>query len=142
MLPFRVQLAPGVPAYRQVIFAAQKAVVRGALNPGDRFPSVRELSQALKINPNTAHKVIAELSRDGLLEMRPGVGAFVAAAPPSTARERAALLEGEIERLTVEAKRLGLGLDAVLAAVEDHWQELSPEPAAPVGAAGARRKSR
>ena len=138
MLPFRVQFEPGLSAYRQVVFAAQKALVRGALKPGDRFPSVRELSQQLKINPNTAHKVIAELSRDGLLEMRPGVGAFVSAAPPSTARERAALLEGEIERLTVEAKRLGLDLDQVLAAVEDHWQKLSPEPVV----AGPRRKSR
>ncbi len=127
MLPFRVQLEPGISAYRQVVFAAHKAMVRGALAPGDRFPSVRELSQALKINPNTAHKVIAELARDGLLEMRPGVGAFVAAAPPSTARERAALLEGDIERLTVEAKRLGLELDEVLAALEDHWRRLSPQ---------------
>jgi GntR family transcriptional regulator len=136
VLPFRVQFQPGVSAYRQVVFAAQKACVRGALRPGDRFPSVRELSQELKINPNTAHKVIAELARDGLLEMRPGVGAFVAAAPPSSARERAALLEGEIERLTVEAKRLGLDLDEVLAAVERHWQKLSPEPET----AGAKRR--
>ena len=135
MLPFRVQFQPGVSAYRQVVFAAHKALVRGALRPGDRFPSVRELSQQLKINPNTAHKVIAELARDGLLEVRPGVGAFVAAAPPSSARERAALLHGEIERLTVEAKRLGLDLDDVLAAVEGHWRKLSPEPAA----GGSRR---
>ena len=129
MLPFRVQFQPGVSAYRQVVFAAQKAIVRGALEAGDRFPSVRELSQELKINPNTAHKVIAELTRDGLLEMRPGVGAFIAAAPPASARERAALLEGEIERLTVEAKRLGLDLDDVLGAVERHWRALSPETA-------------
>lgn len=130
MIPFRVQFEPGLSAYRQVIFAAQKALVRGALKPGDRFPSVRELSQELKINPNTAHKVIAELARDGLLEMRPGVGAFVAAAPPSSSRERAALLEGEIEKLVVEAKRLGLDLDEVLAAVERHWRELAPHPVA------------
>ncbi|MEZ5393594.1 MAG: GntR family transcriptional regulator [Bryobacterales bacterium] len=100
--------------------------MRGALRPGDRVPSVRELSQELKINPNTAHKVIAELARDGLLEMRPGVGAFVAAAPRASARERAALLGGEIEKLAVEAKRLGLDLDDVLAAVERQWRSLSP----------------
>jgi GntR family transcriptional regulator len=138
VLPFRVQFQPGVSAYRQAVFAARKAYVRGALRPGDRFPSVRELSQELKINPNTAHKVIAELTRDGLLEMRPGVGAFVASAPPASARERAALLEGEIERLSVEAKRLGLDLDEVLAAVESHWRKLTPEPAV----AATRRKSR
>lgn len=126
MIPFRVQFQSGVPAGRQVVFAATKAIVSGVLQPGDRFPSVRELSQALKINPNTAHKVVAELTRAGLLEMQPGIGAFVAEAGPAGAAEKAVLLGQEMERLTVEAKRLGLKLDDLLSAVERHWRLLIP----------------
>ena len=109
-----------------MVFAATKAIVSGVLQPGDRFPSVRELSQALKINPNTAHKVVAELTRAGLLEMQPGIGAFVAEAGPAGAAEKAVLLGQEMERLTVEAKRLGLKLDDLLSAVERHWRLLIP----------------
>jgi GntR family transcriptional regulator len=126
VIPFRVQFQSGVPAGRQVVFAATKAIVSGVMRPGDRFPSVRELGQALKINPNTAHKVVAELTRAGLLEMQPGIGAFVAEAPPAGAAEKAELLGQEIDRLTVEAKRLGLDLDDVLGAVERHWRALTP----------------
>jgi len=126
VIPFRIQFQSGVSAGQQVVFAATKAIVSGALRPGDKFPSVRELSQALKINPNTAHKVVAELTRAGLLEMRPGIGAFVTAAPPASAADRAELLGREIERLAVEAKRLGLGLDELLEAVERHWRSLTP----------------
>lgn len=127
MLPFEVVLRPGESPYRQVVYAATRAVVAGDLAPGAPFPSVRELSQALKINPNTAHKVVAQLVRDGILEVLPGVGTFVVEKRESSAEERRRLLSGAVERLVVEAKRLGLEEDEVLNAVSARWAELSGE---------------
>ena len=72
MIPFRVQFRPGLPLYEQVVYAATKAMLSGRMRPGDAFPSVRALSRELKINPNTAHKVITQLIAAGLLESRPG----------------------------------------------------------------------
>ena len=77
VIPFRLTFQPGVSLYEQVVYAAKKAVASGQIRAGDPFPSVRALSTALKINPNTAHKVIAHLLADGLLEVRPGVGTVV-----------------------------------------------------------------
>src|SRR5687768_1468831 len=127
MLPFAVSLKPGESPYRQVVYAATKAVVSGELRPGAAFPSVRELSQALKINPNTAHKVIAELVRAGILEVRPGVGTVVTAGRRASAAERRALLSNEVEQLVVEAKRLGLTKRDVASAMSDRWTELFGE---------------
>ncbi len=78
MIPFRVHFRPGVSLYEQVVYAAKKAIISGQLRPGDVFPSVRTLSKELKINPNTAHKVVGHLVSAGLLETRPGVGTLVA----------------------------------------------------------------
>ena len=125
MLPFKVEFEPGISAYRQVVYAAKKSVVRGQLCPGEKFPSVRALSQALKINPNTAHKVVAQLVGEGLLQVRPGIGTVVAKVPPASATERAALLEDDLERVLVEAKRLSLGLEEIFEALEQHWRRLS-----------------
>ena len=61
MIPFRLAFEPGIPVHEQATFAAKKAMISGQLRPGDPFPSVRTLSKALKINPNTAHKVIAQV---------------------------------------------------------------------------------
>jgi GntR family transcriptional regulator len=127
MIPFKVQLKPGISPYRQIIYAVEKSVVCGQLNPGDSFPSVRALSQALKINPNTAHKAVAELIRRRLLEVRPGVGTVVCAVTRAPARERSALLKDELERLVVEAKRVSLDLDALIDAVKEHWAKLSAD---------------
>ena len=124
MLPFQVVIQAGESPYRQVVYAATRAVVAGELPPGSPFPSVRELSQALKINPNTAHKVIAELVRTGILEVLPGIGTAVSASRRTSAEERRLLLSDEVEQLVVEAKRLGLELDEVLNAVDERWTEL------------------
>ena len=124
VLPFPVTLKPGESPYRQVVYAATKAVVSGELAAGAAFPSVRELSQALKINPNTAQKVVAELIRDGILEVRPGIGTTVAARRTVSPADRRALLSDEVEQLIVEAKRLGLTRHDILHAVTSRWVAL------------------
>jgi GntR family transcriptional regulator len=132
VIPFRLTFQPGVSLYEQVVYAAKKAVVSGQLRAGEPFPSVRALSKELKINPNTAHKVVTQLLNDGLLEVLPGIGTVVAEPSTSSAAERGNLLRNELEQLVVEAKRIGLDLNDVLAAVDQHWQRL--EKPAPNGA--------
>ena len=124
MLPFEVAFRAGESPYRQIVYAATKAIVSGELPAGAPFPSVRELSQALKINPNTAQKVIAELTRGGLLEVHPGIGTIVTVVPRATAQEKRQLLSDDVERLVVEAKRLGLGRAEITRAVAARWNEL------------------
>jgi GntR family transcriptional regulator len=111
--------------FEQVVYASIKAMVSGQVRPGDAYPSVRTLSRELKINPNTAHKVVAYLVNGGYLETRPGIGTVVAAIPDSSRKERAELLGQEIEELVVEAKRLGLSMEEVMAAMRAHWERLS-----------------
>jgi len=124
MLPFRVELKTGLPVYEQVVYAVKKAVVSGQLLPGEMFPSVRTLSQELKMNPNTAHKVVMTLVSEGLLEVKPGIGTVVAEAPTATRGQRSLILNEEVERLVVEAKNLSLDLKEVLEAVKKHWNGL------------------
>ena len=124
MLPFSIELKAGLPVAEQIIFAVRKAVVAGQLRAGDKFPSVRVLSQELKVNPNTAHKVIAALVTEGVLVTTPAVGSIVAEREPGGRKERAELLGAELEWLVVEAKKLGLELDDVQAAVAAHWKRL------------------
>ena len=113
-----------MPLYEQVVYAARKAVISGQMRPRDPFPSVRALSKALKINPNTAHKVIAQLIAEGLIEVHPGLGTVVAEKAVSTAAERGNLLKNELEQVVVEALRLGLDLPKVTEALAQHWRRL------------------
>jgi GntR family transcriptional regulator len=124
VIPFRVHFRPGLSLYEQVVYAATKAMIAGQMRPGDPFPSVRVLSKELKINPNTAHKVVTYLVTTGLLETRPGIGTVVAVLPEASAAERTQLLGREIEALVVEAKKLGITLEDMVASIGAHWKRL------------------
>lgn len=124
MLPFTIELKPGLPVTEQVVFATKKAVVVGQLKVGTMFPSVRVLSQELKINPNTAHKIVATLVSEGVLVTTPGVGSIVAEPLAGNKHERAELLGADLERLVVEAKKLGLSLEDVQTGLSKHWRKL------------------
>jgi len=125
MLPFQIRFRMGEPVYGQVIYAVKKALVSGALRPGDIFPSVRVLSQELKINPNTAHKIVTALVEEGILQVRSGIGTVIAPMRPATREQRRDLLEGEVERLVVEARRIALELEDLQRAIEHQWKQLS-----------------
>lgn len=49
----------------------------GVLSPGDQLPSVRELSAALQVNPNTVAKSYLALAERGLTVSAHGSGSFV-----------------------------------------------------------------
>jgi GntR family transcriptional regulator len=132
MLPFSLALRPGEPVVDQVIYAVTRAVVSGQLRAGDRFPSVRTLSQELKVNPNTAQRIVALLVEGGLLAVEPGIGTVVttrhqpgggSAGAPRRA-DLAALQDRLAEPLVVEARRLGLGLGDLLDIVRARWKAL------------------
>jgi GntR family transcriptional regulator len=126
--------------YQQVVYAAKKAVISGQLRPGDVFPSVRVLSKELKINPNTAHKVVTQLVAAGLIETRPGIGTVVAELPPSSAVERTELLGNEIEQFVVEAKKLGIDLEDMVGSLSAHWKRLSGGTTGDPGSGGRGKR--
>jgi len=123
VLPFTIALRPGEPIFDQVIYAVTRAAVTGQLRAGDGFPSVRALSLALKINPNTAHKIVAALTSDGLLEVRPGIGTVVTDA--LRRRDGGPGIDDEVERLVIEARRAGMTLQQVITIVREHWARTS-----------------
>jgi GntR family transcriptional regulator len=121
MLPFSIVLQTGVPIQEQVVYAVRRAAVTGQLRAGDPFPSVRALSLALRINPNTAHRIVATLTDEGLLVVRPGIGTVVGEPRSRSASARREILEVESERLVVQARRAGVLLRDLLAAIRRHW---------------------
>lgn len=121
---FPVEFKAGVPVYEQVLYAARKAIISGELLPGDDFPSVRSLSAEYKINPNTVQKALTALKNEGLIESVPGVGNRVTAAPKSTAKQRDALLDEQLEAVVIRAKQLGLSESDVTDALHTHWKKL------------------
>jgi len=65
------------PIYRQITDQVRRAVATGRLGVADQLPSVRALAEDLVVNPNTVARAYTDLAREGLIEARPGRGAFI-----------------------------------------------------------------
>ena len=69
----------GVPIYVQLKEQIRHGIETGALSLGDQLPGIRSMAETLVINPNTVIRVYRELEQEGVLEIRHGLGAFIAA---------------------------------------------------------------
>ena len=75
---FRIDTRNPTPIGEQIFRQIAFAVATGVFRPGDKLPSVRELSSKVLVNPNTVAKVYRELERSGIVQAKRGLGMFVA----------------------------------------------------------------
>ena len=98
-----------VPLYLQIVEQVRRLLALGALKPGERFLTVRELGARARVNRNTAARAIAQMEQEGLVRTRVGQGTFIAdGAPILNAKARDAALDTAIEKLLVDAHSLGV----------------------------------
>ena len=104
------------PIYEQVKDGLRHLVVTGALQAGDKLPSVRALASSLAINPNTIQRAYEALEAEGYLYSVPGKGSFAA---PHTGvdRGRREELLVRFDAVTAELLYLGVGGEALVARV-------------------------
>ena len=118
----------GVPIYIQIIDGVKRALEVGSLQPGDRLPTVRELSSTLTIAPNTIVKAYGELQRLGLIESRAGVGTVVSATVIAAQRwSLISALNERLRQLVRDALSLGLEPQAIEARLKAELAHFAAE---------------
>jgi GntR family transcriptional regulator len=114
VLPFSIQLQDGSPVSDQILLAVRRALLTGQMKAADAFPSVRTLSQELRISPTTAHKVVLQLKAAGWLTPRPGIGMVITIPDQPSKDERLAQLTPACRALIAEATDLNLTLEQLI----------------------------
>jgi GntR family transcriptional regulator len=128
-----IQISTGDPRpiSRQIVDAIRMKVATADLLPGAQLPSVRGLAQQLTINPNTVAKAYAELTVEGWLESRQGLGLYVATPRQrlnDTERDRR--LDEAIQRFVHEVAALDYPPDKALAKLDRELRVLAPKKTA------------
>ena len=125
-MPFTpmLDLATGVPTYRQIIDQVLGAIASGTLRGGDQLPTVRQLAVDLSINPNTVVRAYRELEIRGMLTTQQGIGTFVTMQPvPIDEAVRQRQLDQLIGDLLARAGAAGLTADEVVARLQEFISE-------------------
>ncbi|HUB25616.1 MAG TPA: GntR family transcriptional regulator [Tepidisphaeraceae bacterium] len=124
----RIESSSGVPIMRQIADQIRSHSVSGALAPGDRLPSVRQLAKELAVNPNTILHVYERLTAEGILERRQGDGTYVSLnLPRGQAKAQRELLIAEIDRLAHRAADLGVSDDELRRLLEASLARIARE---------------
>lgn len=100
------------PIYLQLVRQIKEQILIGELKPGEELPSVRDLGDSLGISLHTARSAYQTLAEEGLLRVRLGKKARVAAMPTESGtaaladeyslRVRELVVDGLLQGLTTE----------------------------------------
>ena len=110
------------PIYVQIKEALCRLILSGALQTGERLPSVRELAGQLAINPNTIQRAYRELEHEGFIYSMTGKGSFVSPLE-EVDNGRIAARQAQFREAAMELLRLGTSKDALIAMLEALEQE-------------------
>lgn len=117
------------PIFRQIIDGIGLKIASGELPPGHRLPSVRGLALELMVNPNTVAKAYTQLTAQGMIESRPGVGVFVCEQVQRlNTGERERRLNAAVDRLVADVIPLGFSTGEVTRRVQDALEPLTLGP--------------
>ena len=106
------------PIYGQIKDGLRRMIVSGALEPGEKLPSIRAMAVDLAINPNTIQRAYAELEAEGFIYSVPGKGSYTARRPaPDPARERE--LIRRLRDAVAELRYLGLKDSEIIALMDE-----------------------
>ena len=112
----RIDPASNETIFSQLAASVRAEIGRGALRPGDRLPSAREVAASLDVNIHTVLRAYQDLRDEGLIDLRRGRGAVVTEhAAPS-----AELLDA-VGALTAEARRLGVAPATLIAMIKEAY---------------------
>src|SRR5215203_4137972 len=104
-IDFGVSRDGELPVGTQLVWKLRSLIDSGALEPGDKLPSVRTLAEAAGVNVNTARAVYGRLERAGLIRSEQGRGTFVTPQPPMRDPENRGELVRQIAELEAQLLR-------------------------------------
>jgi GntR family transcriptional regulator len=111
-----VNTQSAVPSYEQIRSQITRAVLTGAVAPGTRLPTIRQLAGDLSLATNTVARAYRELESDRIITTLGKKGSFVAEPSRATATERTEeerrqTLLAAAATYAMTAHSLGYGLD-------------------------------
>ncbi|SEJ24556.1 GntR family transcriptional regulator [Kandleria vitulina] len=104
-----------VPIYEQIVDQIKKSIYNEELKEKDKLPSVRSLSNTLRISALTVKKAYDALEQEGLIITVHGKGSYIAPVDRNVVYEQQVKdIEKELSGIMKKARRSGLSNEDVL----------------------------
>lgn len=125
---FDINPAQAAPIWRQIEEGMRRMISLGSLAPGDTVPSVRDLAQQLRVNPNTVARAYQRLTDAGVFAVKRGEGTFVSDQPTQLRKsERNETLRDAASRYAGTAVAVGASIEEATGELEHSFERLVRE---------------
>ena len=109
-----------IAVYKQIQNQVQFAIAAGRLKPGDRLPTLVQMSTTCDLNPNTVARAYRNLEVLGLVRGHQGVGVTVRDEAPKLCRQKMQqLVRKHLEEAVAECIACGTSPDEVRSVVAE-----------------------
>jgi len=108
---FSLEFNSGIPVYRQIMNQICALINSCILNEGDQLPTIRSLTDALNVNPNTVAKAFRELELRGVISSQRGRGSYITSNANVNAlaeEEKEVKIKELYSKMLAEAKSFGI----------------------------------
>ncbi len=123
---FHINFKSPTPVYLQLVDQVKSAAASGALRAGEPLPSIRPLSEELRVNRNTVAKAYTQLEAEGVIETQAGRGCFLkATSSPLKKDARRHRIADELDHLIVQAHHLQISRTEFVDLVLDRFDRLA-----------------
>ena len=119
------EIRDDAPIYSQLVAQIKLGIAAGALSPGERLPSVRDLAAEAGVNPNTMQRALQELERQGLVYSQRTSGRFVTEETDVIENAKRSLADEQVRSFLDAMARLGYMRDDILHLLEARIREES-----------------
>lgn len=102
------------PIYIQIVEDILMDLTKGNLTPGDKFPTIKEMSLKYHVNPNTIQKVIKELETMDLIQSKRGLGVFLVDDEAITNRIKTQFIENRVQEFIEDMKNMGISRTEII----------------------------
>ena len=117
------QFRNDIPIYTQLIAQIQQQIVSGALLPGERLPSVRDLAAEAGVNPNTMQRAMMEMEREELVHSQRTAGRFVTEDAQRIRQLRESMARQRVKEFLEGMYLLGFQTEEIVAFVQKEGEK-------------------
>ena len=107
-----------IPIYIQIIDLVKKQMVSKELLPGEKLPSVRDMSKQLEVNPNTVQRAYLEMEREMLVYTKRGQGTFIVEEPDVVLALRQEMVLDLVANFVREMEEFGFSHEELFKIIE------------------------
>ena len=108
------------PMYKQITDQVKDAIAAGDMKHGDQLPSIREMSEILKISAITIKRAYQDLESEGFIMTRAGLGSYVAEQDQQKIKdEKIGEIRAAINGIIESGRRYGISPEEILEIVKE-----------------------